>query len=178
MLDFSEHRLPTLGTVTLAADGDALVGLWLEGQKYFFSSYKGVLNRNDGNPALLAAKEWLDRYIAGEQPSISELTLAPKGSDFRQTIWQMLCKIPYGEVTTYGEIAKKIAMNAGIKSMSAQAVGNAVGHNPISVIIPCHRVIGTGGNLTGYAGGIEKKIFLLRHEGVDVNKFTLPRQSN
>lgn len=176
LLDFSEHRLPTLGTVTLAAEGDALVGLWLEGQKYFFSSYKGVLTRNDSNPTLLAAKEWLNRYIAGEQPSISELKLAPKGSDFRQKVWQMLCKIPYGEVTTYGRIAEIIAKDKGMKSMSAQAVGNAVGHNPISIIIPCHRVIGADGSLTGYAGGIDKKIFLLSHEGFDVKSQKVPRK--
>ena len=112
----------------------------------------------------------------GEKPDISELKLAPKGSEFRQTVWRILCEIPYGKTTTYGEIAKEIAHLNGLERMSAQAVGNAVGHNPISIIIPCHRVIGTNGSLTGYAGGIDKKIFLLNHEGVDTDNFYVPRK--
>ena len=104
----------------------------------------------------------------GERPKISELQLAPIGSNFRQEVWKILCKIPYGQVTTYGDIAKKIAQRRGVAKMSAQAIGGAVGHNPISIIIPCHRVIGTNGNLTGYAGGIETKSKLLQHEGVNM----------
>ncbi len=112
----------------------------------------------------------------GEKPKISELKLAPKGGEFRQSVWKILCEIPYGETTTYGEIAKEIAHLNDIERMSAQAVGNAVGHNPISIIIPCHRVVGASGNLTGYAGGIDKKIFLLKHEGIDTEKFYVPRK--
>ena len=117
---------------------------------------------------MLKAKKWLDRYFKGEKPQISELDLEPIGSDFAKNVWKLLCEIPYGEVTTYGEIAKKVAKIMNKSTMSAQAVGGAVGHNPISIIIPCHRVIGTNGSLTGYAGGIDKKIFLLKHEGVSL----------
>ncbi len=175
MIKFSEYNCSPLGALTLAAEDSKLIGLWIEGQKYFLSSFKNNLVRSDDDVTLCNAKEWLSRYMNGEKPKISELELAPKGSEFRQTVWRILCEIPYGETITYGEIAKEIARLKGAESMSAQAVGNAVGHNPISIIIPCHRVVGTSGSLTGYAGGIDKKIFLLSHEGIDVNKFTLPR---
>ena len=104
---------------------------------------------------------WLDRYFNGEKPKISELSLAPRGSDFRQEVWKILCEIPYGQTLTYGQIASKIS-----KTMSAQAVGGAVGHNPISILIPCHRVLGANGKLTGYAGGLDKKIELLKLEKI------------
>lgn len=124
---------------------------------------------NDKIDVLVEAKKWLDRYFNLEKPDVNELSLAPIGGDFRQSVWKILCKIPYGEVLTYGDIARKIAQDTGKKSMSAQAVGNAVGHNPISIIIPCHRVVGTNGDLTGYAGGLDKKIQLLKLEEVDIN---------
>lgn len=176
MIKFSEYNCPPLGTLSLAAEDNTLVGLWIEGQKYFLSSYKKNLVRFDNDITLCKAKEWLDRYMNGEKPDISELKLAPKGSEFCQAVWRILCKIPYGKTTTYGEIAKEIAHINGLERMSAQAVGNAVGHNPISIIIPCHRVVGTNGSLTGYAGGIDKKIFLLKHEGVDTENFYVPRK--
>ena len=125
---------------------------------------------------LQAAKRWLDRYFAGKKPEISELPLAPMGSAFQQGVWELLCEIPYGQVTTYGEIAKKMAARMGKSSMSGQAVGGAVGHNPISIIIPCPRVVGANGSLTGYAGGIKKKVKLLEHEGVDLQKFFIPKE--
>ena len=170
MIVYSECN-SDLGTLTLAADGNKLIGLWIEGQKYFLSTIGEGVPRDDNNTAIVKAKNWLDRYFRGERPSISELELAPSGSEFRCAVWKVLCGIPYGEVITYGEIAKEI----GLSSMLAQAVGSAVGHNPISIIIPCHRVVGTNGSLTGYAGGIDKKIFLLRHEGVNTDKFYDPR---
>ncbi|HCT17152.1 MAG TPA: cysteine methyltransferase [Ruminococcaceae bacterium] len=173
MIVYSEYN-SDLGTLTLAADGNKLIGLWIEGQKYFLSTIGEAVTRDDNNTAIVKAKSWLDRYFRGERPSISELELAPSGSEFRRAVWKILCGIPYGEVITYGEIAKEIARQNGLSSMSAQAVGNAVGHNPISIIIPCHRVVGTNGSLTGYAGGIDKKIYLLRHEGVDTDKFYDP----
>lgn len=150
-----------VGILTLAAEKDTLIGLWLAGQKYFGQGIPGSVDAaaHGEAPAFDAARAWLARYFAGEQPSPHELRLAPMGSDFRQKIWRILCGIPYGETTTYGGIARRI----GCKS--AQAVGGAVGHNPISIIIPCHRVVGTGGALTGYAGGLEAKKFLLAHEG-------------
>ena len=125
-------------------------------------------------PVFGLAKKWLDAYFAGEKPAISELPLAPNGGEFRQAVWDILCEIPYGQCTTYGAIAQKMAARMGKKTMSSQAVGGAVGHNPISIIIPCHRVVGANGSLTGYAGGIDKKIKLLQHEGADMFGLFIP----
>ncbi len=167
-----------IGQLTLASDGASLIGLWMEGQKYFGGAIKEELLSGEASlkelPIFLKVKDWLDRYFSGRKPEISELPLAPAGSDFRQEVWKLLCEIPYGEVTTYGAIAGKMAGRLQKKTMSAQAIGGAVGHNPISIIIPCHRLVGTNGSLTGYAGGIEKKIRLLELEGVDVSRFTVP----
>lgn len=156
-----------IGNMTVVCDGEKkhIVGLWIEGQKYFQAALSEEPVSGEGIPVLQEAADWLDAYFAGKKPAISALSLAAKGSEFRQQVWQMLCEIPYGEVTTYGEIAKRMAAKMGRETMSAQAVGNAVAHNPISVIIPCHRVVGADGSLTGYAGGIDKKIKLLEHEG-------------
>lgn len=162
-----------LGRLRLASDGEALTGLWIEGQKYFGGAMKGMAE-DDALPVFEKTKDWLCRYFAGKRPKISELPLAPIGGEFRQGVWQILCGIPYGQVTTYGEIAKKMAEKMGRTSMSAQAAGGAVGHNPISIIIPCHRVVGANGSLTGYAGGIDKKIWLLEHEGVNMEHFFIP----
>lgn len=148
-----------LGQLTLASDGEAIIGLWIEGQKYFAAGIPTNLPVCDDLPVFLQARDWLDRYFAGKRPAVCELPLAPQGSAFRQSVWTILCQIPYGHTVTYGEIAKRL----GCKS--AQAVGGAVGHNPISIIIPCHRVLGADRGLTGYAGGTDKKIWLLRHEG-------------
>lgn len=167
-----------IGNIMLASDGKSLVGAWIEGQKYFAQSIKSELIEKDDLEIFELTKNWLDRYFAGEQPDISELPLAPQGNDFRQEVWEILKSIPYGEVITYGDIAKQIARRHGKQKMSAQAVGGAVGHNPISVIIPCHRVVGAGGNLTGYAGGINLKIKLLQHEGVDTSEFFVPKKSS
>ena len=145
----------------LAAKDDALVGLWLEGQKYFGNTLKGEAWERDDCPALIRAKEWLD----------------PAGSAFRKTVWNILCQIPYGEVATYGEIAEKVARILGKEGMSFQAVGGAVGHNAVSIIIPCHRVVGANGSLTGYAGGIAKKIELLIHEGAYGERFFVPKKT-
>jgi methylated-DNA-[protein]-cysteine S-methyltransferase len=161
--------LSPVGKIYLASDGKHLNGLWLEGQKYFQSTVQTPLEAKDDLPVFLQTEGWLRRYFAGEKPGILELPLLPQGSPFRQSVWRLLCEIPYGEVTTYGAIAQKIAAQTGKESMSGQAVGGAVGHNPISIIIPCHRVVGTNGSLTGYAGGIETKAALLRHEGVDLS---------
>jgi methylated-DNA-[protein]-cysteine S-methyltransferase len=173
---YTAHYQSPAGSIWLAAEEDALVGLWIENQKYFLASIKEQPTIQEDHPVLMQSKSWLDRYFAGERPKISELKLAPKGSEFRQAVWELLCQIPYGELTTYGEIAKKIASKFGRERMSAQAVGGAVGHNPISIIIPCHRVVGTNGSLTGYAGGLDKKIWLLTHEGVDMDKLFVPKR--
>ena len=164
-----------VGNLTIASDGNNIVGLWLEGQKYFQDTVSGTLTPNNDLPVFQQVKDWLDAYFAGQHPMISSLPLAPKGNEFRQAVWKILCAIPYGEVTTYGAIARQIAAQRGISSMSAQAVGWAVGHNPISIIIPCHRVVGTNGSLTGYAGGIANKVKLLTLEGVDMSSFFEPK---
>ena len=152
-----------VGTLTLSSDGAALTGLWIENQKYFFPHGEGAVSR----PELAIferARLWLDAYFDGRRPDISLLPLSPQGSEFAKLIWSFLCDIPYGETTTYGALAAKAAEAMGRAHMSAQAVGGAVGHNPISIIIPCHRVLGANGSLTGYAGGLERKRFLLNHE--------------
>lgn len=175
MLYSARHASP-LGSISLAGTDDSLVGLWIEGQKYFWGGLKGDIIEKNNAPVLKAAKQWLDAYFTGKKPAISDLPLAPAGGEFRKGVWKILCEIPYGSVTTYGEIAARMAAGMNRKSMSSQAVGGAVGHNPISIIIPCHRVVGANGNLTGYAGGIHKKITLLEREGVDTSNFFVPRK--
>jgi len=165
-----------IGTMTLACEENGnLVGVWLNPQKYYGDTVPGEMIEKDDMPIFAIVKKWLDRCFAGKNPDISELPLAPIGGEFRQGVWDILRDIPYGEVTTYGAIAKKMAKMMKKKNMSAQAVGGAVGHNPISVIIPCHRVVGVNGNLTGFGGGIDKKIKLLELEGVDMSKFFVPK---
>ncbi len=165
-----------VGMLTLAAADDGLKGLWIEGQKYFAGTLDAPLE--EGMDAHLErACTWLDAYFAGNAPALDALTLAPIGSAFRQTVWRILCEIPYGCVRTYGDVAKEAAARLGKARMSAQATGGAVGHNPISIIIPCHRVVGADGSLTGYAGGISKKLALLQAEGVDVSAFHVPQRS-
>lgn len=175
---YSTSYSSPLGAITIASDGENLIGLWIESQKYFGDTVSEDMIENNDLKIFIITKKWLDRYFAGEKPKSSELQLAPKGGEFRKLVWDILCEIPYGETTTYGEIAKKVAFKMNKKSMSSQAVGGAVGHNPISIIIPCHRVIGAKGNLTGYAGGIDKKIELLEHEGVDISKLFVPTKRN
>lgn len=163
-----------IGRLLLAEKDGALVGLWMEGQKYYLGSLREDMEERADSGILKDTKAWLDRYFKGERPSPDELELAPVGSEFRKEVWRILCEIPYGQVTTYGEISRKIAASRGLDRMSAQAVGGAVSHNPISIIIPCHRVVGTDGSLTGYAGGIRKKIWLLTREGVDLEEMYVP----
>ena len=138
--------------------------MWLEGQKYFPSD----LPAPSGEEAEIFARtrRWLDAYFSGRQPDVSALPMAPRGSAFAQSVWQLLLEIPYGQTVTYGQLAKRLAERRGLAQLSAQAVGGAVGHNPISVIIPCHRVLGAKNQLTGYAGGLDVKTFLLKLEGV------------
>ena len=166
MLYFTTFFSP-IGKLTAACNGEALIGLWIEGQKYFFDPKEAPTEQAD-HPIFIRTREWIERYFRGECPSPQEVPLAPHGSAFGQAVWKCLLDISYGETTTYGAIAKRVAAMLGRETMSAQAVGGAVGHNPISIIIPCHRVIGTDGSLTGYAGGLHLKRHLLTHEGIDI----------
>lgn len=177
-MHYSTTYLSPVGVITLASDheGSSLAGLWIEGQKYHGGTVAEELIANDDAPVFGAVKDWLDSYFAGERPAPSQLPLSPNGSEFRQGVWRILCEIPYGKVITYGDIARKMAAQLGRATMSGQAVGGAVGHNPISIIIPCHRVVGSTGSLTGYAGGIDIKIKLLELEGTDMSGFFVPKK--
>ena len=159
---YRTYYLSPLGRMLLAADDMGLVGAWFEGQKYFgeFPRHRDFVFEEKENCILKDALRWLDIYFSGQKPDfLPKLHLI--GTDFQREVWDILLEIPYGQTVTYGEIARKIADKRGLKTMSAQAVGGAVGHNRVSVIVPCHRVIGSDGSLTGYAGGIERKIRLL-----------------
>lgn len=171
MYCYSEYDSP-VGMLTIASDGKAICGLWLEGQKYHGGTVPEPMMRDDDAPGFKELRTWLDEYFAGKDPSISSVPLAPIGSDFRQAVWQKLMAIPYGQVRTYGDIAAELKAERG--KASALAVGGAVGHNPLSIIIPCHRVVGADGSLTGYAGGLSRKIWLLEHEGVDMKDLHVP----
>lgn len=165
-----------VGKLLLSSDGENLTGLWIENQKYYARGLKQDAERKDEIAVFQQAKEWLSAYFAEKKPAISELPLKPYGTLFQQNVWELLQEIPYGETTTYAEIAKKIAAAQSRDSMSAQAVGSAVGRNPISIIIPCHRVVGTSGSLTGYAGGLDVKVQLLELEGADMTGLFRPKK--
>ena len=165
-----------IGKILLASKDNKLIGVWIDGQKYYLGNLKDKIKQNDDVEILLKTKKWLDEYFAGKKPQILKLDLAPIGSDFAKSVWEILCKIPYGEVTTYGNIAKEMSKKLKKEKMSTQAIGGAVGHNPISIIIPCHRVVGADGSLTGYAGGLYKKIKLLMHENVDMSKLYIHKK--
>lgn len=175
---YTAEYLSPVGQLTVASDGGSIVGLWMEGQRYFLDTLPTMPMPKDDLEVFDRARDWLDRYFAGEMPHCGELSLKPIGGTFRQAVWNCLCQIPYGEVTTYGTIAKTVAAELGKEKMSAQAVGGAVGHNPISIIIPCHRVVGTMGNLTGYSGGMDKKLWLLALEGADTKQFFAPGKAD
>lgn len=159
-----------LGPITLVSDGENLIGLYLEGQVHFEQTIKEEVITCDDLSVFMLINNWLNKYFAGEVTEITDLPLRLDGRPFRKSVWHILSKIPYGKLVTYGDIAKEMALLTGKERMSAQAIGNAVGHNPISIIVPCHRVVGTDGNLTGYAGGIDLKIRLLELEGFTVDR--------
>ena len=163
-----------LGKITMASDGDALIGLWFDGQKYYKDSIKGESEKKP-LPVFDETVKWLDVYFCGKEPDFTP-KLSIESTPFRKAVAQIMLTIPYGKTMTYGEIAQIIAKERGISKMSAQAVGGAVGHNSISIIIPCHRVVGTNGSLTGYAGGIDKKIELLNLEKVDMSGLFIPKK--
>ena len=171
-MDYVYHYASPLGGITLNSDGQALTGLMFDGEKYF----KETIDTNGAEQELAAFAEtvrWLDTYFSGNDPGfLPPINLHT--TPFRREVCEIMLTIPYGETMTYGEIAAIIAQRRGVARMSAQAVGGAVGHNPISLIIPCHRVIGTNGSLTGYGGGIDKKIKLLKLEGTNMTGLFVP----
>ena len=165
-MQYISHYSSPLGDILLAADSVGLTGLWFEGQKYFALNLDKEHEEKE-IPLFAEAKRWLDIYFSGKEPDFS-VPLHFTGTEFQNEVWELLLAIPYGQTTTYGELAKRIAGKRGVKHMSAQAVGGAIGHNNISVIVPCHRVVGTNGSLTGYARGIDKKVKLLELEKADI----------
>lgn len=159
-----------IGKILLGSKNNKLVGLWIEGQNNYLGSFKEELIEDDNLEIFIKTRNWLDRYFSKESPNIDELDICLIGSEFRKNIWNILITIPYGEVVTYKDICEKYEMSTG-KRIALQAVGSAIGHNPISIIVPCHRVIGYNNKLGGYAGGIDNKIRLLELENVDVRRF-------
>ena len=173
---FTAHYASPLGGITLASDGEALTGLWFDGQKYFADTLPAA-HAAAALPVFEQATRWLDAYFAGEEPD-SMPSVRLHGSPFRMAVWALLREIPYGTVTTYGALAGRLAAQQGGRAVSAQAVGGAVGHNPVSLIVPCHGVVGSTGSLTGYAGGVDKKEALLRLEGVDMGRLFVPKKGS
>lgn len=161
-MEYTYHYDSPLGGITLAANGAALTGLWFDGQKYFAYGLDKEHQEKE-LPVFQEAKRWLTVYFEGREPDF-KLPLCFKGTEFQKEVWEILSSIPYGQTMTYGEIARLLAAKRGLPHMSAQAIGGAVGHNRISIIVPCHRVVGTDGSLTGYAGGIDRKAKLLALE--------------
>ena len=183
---YKTHYDSPLGGMLLSADDKGLTGVWFDEQKYYARGQAdsepeagaAICNapcEEELAPLLADAKHWLDVYFAGKEPDF-DLPLNPTGTDFQKRVWRILCMIPYGKTMTYVQIAAQIAAERGIARMSAQAVGGAVGHNPLSIIVPCHRVVGTNGSLTGYAGGIDRKIKLLTLEGINMSAFFVPKK--
>lgn len=172
-MDYVYRYDSPLGAITLGSDGRSLIGLWFDGQKHFAATL--CAEHEEGSlPVFEDAARWLDAYFEGKEPD-STPPLALRGSAFCRKVWEVLLTIPYGQTTTYGEIARILAARQGFDKVSARAVGGAVGRNPLSIIIPCHRVIGAQGSLTGYAGGLGRKLRLLALEGVDTTRFSIPR---
>lgn len=173
-MEYTYHYESPLGRITLASDGEALIGLWFDGQNYFADGLDGEVEEKI-LPVFEQTIRWLNIYFSCKAPDFTP-PLRMKTTSFRKAVWEILLTIPYGETMTYGEIAAMVARQKGLSTMSAQAVGGAVGHNSISLIIPCHRVIGSNGSLTGYAGGIEKKVKLLEMEGADMTGMFVPKR--
>lgn len=172
-MQYTQHYQSPLGSMLLAADEQGLTGLWFVGQKYF-GLYLDPVHEERDCEIFVQARLWLDQYFKGSQadflPPIHII-----GTEFQKEVWKILLQIPYGKTMTYGQIARELAEKKGLTHMSAQAVGGAVGRNEISIIIPCHRVVGANGSLTGYTGGIDKKIRLLELEGTDMSRFFVPK---
>lgn len=173
-MDLTTHYDSPFGGITLASDGEALIGLWFDGQKYYADTLNNEHIEHNNLEVFEQTRLWLDSYFSGKAPNFNP-PLLMRTTEFRKRVWEIMLTIPFGHTMTYGDIARIIAKERGLKSMSTQAVGGAVGHNAISLIIPCHRVVGTNGSLTGYAGGIDKKMRLLQMEGVLSKDFFIHR---
>lgn len=171
---YTYHYSSPLGGITLSSNGTELTGLWFDGQKYFGDTL-GEEYEEKTLPIFEETARWLDIYFSGKAPDFIP-PLSMETTPFRKAVWEIMLEIPYGKTMTYGEIADRIAKQKGLLKMSAQAVGGAVGHNSISLIIPCHRVVGTNGSLTGYSGGIDKKVKLLTLEKVNMSELFVPRK--
>lgn len=174
-MDCVHRYLSPLGELALASDGERLVGLWFEKDRHFAAGLSNQAAEKNDLPVFAEADRWLDIYFSGKNPDFLP-PLHVRGSDFRKRVCRIMLEIPYGHTRTYGDIAAQIASERGIAKMSAQAVGGAVGHNPISIMIPCHRVVGADGSLTGYGGGIGRKVQLLKLEGADVSGLFVPKK--
>ena len=172
-MNYMQYETPLIGTLTVASDGEAISGCWFDNDRYFGYGVDEHMELNEDDPVLVQAREWLDRYFAGEAPDPRELPLAARATDFQLRVREAMLDIPYGQTTTYGAIAKRLEAETG-KRQSARAVGGAVGHNPLCLIVPCHRVVGSNDNLTGFGGGIDMKIALLEHEGAMKPTFKRP----
>ena len=171
---YTSQYVSPLGAITLACDEEAVTGLWFNGQKHFGNILPPDTQGRE-RPLLKEAKKWLDIYFSGREPDFL-LPLRYDSTPFRKAVCDIMLTIPYGRTMTYGDIAARVAHQRGLEKMSAQAVGGAVGHNPISLMIPCHRVVGTGGSLTGYGGGIARKVKLLELEHVDMKGLFVPKR--
>ena len=173
-MDYTHHYDSPLGGIIMASDGEALVGLWFDGQKYFADT---LFREHEERqlPVFAETDRWLDLYFSGKAPDFTP-RLSMRTTAFRKAVWEILLTVPFGQTMTYGQIAQQVARQMGLQQMSAQAVGNAVGHNAISLIIPCHRVVGTDGSLTGYAGGLDKKLRLLQMEKTDMTGLFIPKR--
>ena len=173
-MTYTMHYNSPLGGILLAADEIGLTGLWFDGQKYFARTLPDERISRE-TPALREAARWLEIYFGGAQPDFMP-PLHPAGTPFQKEVWELLLQIPYGQTATYGQLAERLAEKRGLAHMSAQAIGGAVGHNAVSILIPCHRVVGTGGSLTGYAGGLDRKIRLLELEKADMTRLYIPKK--
>lgn len=173
-MQYISYYQSPLGKILLAADQTGITGAWFEDQKYYAHGLDAEHTEKD-TPVLDDTKRWLDLYFSGKEPDFMP-PLHPSGTPFQMEVWDILREIPYGKTMTYGEIAKEIACRRGLPHMSAQAAGGAVGHNPVSILIPCHRVVGSNGSLTGYAGGIDRKIKLLSLEKAPVKAYFIPKK--
>ncbi|HAM14670.1 MAG TPA: cysteine methyltransferase [Eggerthellaceae bacterium] len=175
MAYFTTYDSGLIGRLTLASDGTSLIGCWFDNDRYFGCGIDGALTHRDDLPIFEQARSWLDRYFAGAAPDPRELPLAARATAFQLRVREAMLDIPYGQITTYGAIAERIGCETGKRS-SARAVGGAVGHNPLCLIVPCHRVLGANGSLTGFGGGIDMKVKLLEHERVRVDAFRRPKK--